>query len=226
MERAPVPIRTSESLHSAVVTRLRSMIQQGELAPGEQLVEVSLSAMFGISRTPMREALKVLSSEGLVELRPRRTPVVAALDTDEIAAVFEVMEGLESIAGRRAKENASVAELAELDRMHALMVVHHDAEDRVAYAAQNRAIHERIVELAANPVLQATYGNLSVRIQRARATTNYDAKRWAESIVEHEAIMEALRHGTPSDVASVLVDHTRRTGAAVVATLRRIMQQG
>ena len=226
VDRPTEPIHKSASLHDAVVARLRTMIEEGELAPGEQIVEVSLSATFGISRTPMREALKVLASEGLVELRPRRTPVVAALDTDEIAAVFEVMEGLEAIAGRRAKENATAADLADLDEMHAAMAAHHDAGNRVAYAAQNRAIHARIVELAGNPVLRTTYANFGVRIQRARATTNYDAHRWAESIVEHEAIMQAFRHGTPDDVAAVLVEHTRRTGAAVVATLRRIMQQG
>ena len=225
VDRPAEPIVKRESLHEAVVGRLRAMIEEGELAPGEQIVEVSLSATFGISRTPLREALKVLASEGLVELRPRRPPVVAALDTDEIAAVFEVMEGLEAIAGRRARENATPSDLDALEAMHAVMVAHHDAGNRVDYAAQNRAIHMRIVELAANPVLRATYANLSVRIQRARATTNYDSRRWDESIVEHEAIMDAFRSGTPEDVATVLVDHTRRTGAAVVATLRRIMQQ-
>ena len=224
VERTPTPIFTTGSLHGEVVLRLRSMILEGELAPGEQIVETSLSAMFGVSRTPLREALKVLASEGLVELRPRRTPIVAALDTAEIEAVFEVMEALEAMAGRRARENASPADLEGLEEMHAAMVASHEQGDRVAYAAQNRAIHARIVELAANPVLSNTYRNFSVRIQRARATTNYDAKRWAESIIEHEAIMRSMREGTPDAVARVLVDHTRRTGAAVVATLRRMSQ--
>jgi DNA-binding GntR family transcriptional regulator len=213
----------AESLHEAVTARLRTMIQEGELAPGEPIVETSLSEHFGISRTPLREALKVLAADGLVELRLRRTPVVAALDTDEIGSIFEVMEGLEAIAGRRAKENASREDIADLDLMHAAMVAAHDRGDRVDYAVRNREIHFRIVDLAGNPVLKATYANFSVKIQRARATNNYDAKRWIESIQEHEQIMEAFRRGAPDDVAAVLADHTRRTGAAVVATLRRVM---
>jgi DNA-binding GntR family transcriptional regulator len=112
--------------------------------------------------------------------------------------------------------------MAELEAMHAAMVAEHDAGSRAAYAARNRNIHARIVELAGNPVLKMTYANLNLKIQRARSTTNYDSQRWNESVQEHERIMEAFRAGTPEDVADALVDHTRRTGASVMATLRRV----
>ncbi|WP_281174361.1 GntR family transcriptional regulator [Skermanella stibiiresistens] len=210
------------TLYGALVSQIRSMIQEGELAPGEQIVETGLCETFGVSRTPMREALKVLASEGLVELRPRRTPIVAPVDPDEIAAIFEVMEGLEALAGRRAAENASPADIAELEGMHAAMVAQHDRGDRADYAIRNREIHARVVELAGNPVLKTTYANLSAKIHRARATTNYDAVRWVESVQEHERIMGAFRSGTPRDVADALVDHTRRTGVSVIATLLRV----
>lgn len=211
-----------ESLHDTLVARLRDLIQEGELAPGEPIVEADLSETFGVSRTPLREAMKVLASEGLVELRPRRTPIVAPVDPEEIRAIFEVMEAMEALAGRRAAENAGDADLEALEAMHAAMVAAHDEGDRVAYAARNRAIHARIVELAGNPVLKATYAAFSIKIHRARATTNYDARRWVESIAEHEGIMDAFRARSPDLVAERLLDHTRRTGASVIATLLRV----
>jgi len=210
-----------DSLHGALLAQLRRMIQEGELSPGEQIVESSLSENFGVSRTPLREALKVLSSEGLVELRPRRTPIVTPVDPNEIAAIFEVLEGLEWLAGRRACENATDEERAELEAMHAAMLFEHDRGNRAAYQAQNRQIHFRIVELAANPVLKAAYANFMMRIVRARATNTYEAARWRGSRAEHDEIMAGFRAHDPEAVASALVRHTRETGSSVLATLRR-----
>ena len=198
------------------------MIQEGELPPGEQIVESSLSEHFGVSRTPLREALKVLASEGLVELRPRRTPVVTPVDPAEIASIFEVLEGLEDVAARRACENATDADLAALEAMHAAMLVEHDQGNRALYQAQNREIHFRIVELSANPVLRAVYANFMTRIARARATNTYESSRWLGSRAEHEEIMAAFRSRDPAAAAAALVRHTRQTGSSVLATLRRV----
>lgn len=216
----PVAIERN-SLHGVLLTQLRRMIQEGELSPGEQIVESSLSEHFGVSRTPLREALKVLSSEGLVELRPRRTPLVTPVDPNEIAAIFEVLEGLEAVAGRRACENATAADLAELEAMHAAMLAEHDLGNRAAYQAQNRLIHFRIVELAANPVLKAAYANFMMRIVRARATNTYEPARWRGSRAEHDEIMAGFRARDPEAVSAALVFHTRETGLSVLATLRR-----
>jgi DNA-binding GntR family transcriptional regulator len=216
----PVAIER-KSLHGVLLTQLRRMIHEGELSPGEQIVESRLSEQFGISRTPLREALKVLSSEGLVELRPRRTPIVTPVDPEEIAAIFEVLEGLEGIAGRRACENATDEDLADLEAMHAAMLVEHDRGNRAAYQEQNRQIHFRIVELAANPVLKVAYANYMMRIVRARSTNTYDPARWRGSRAEHDTIMAALRARNPEAVAAALVLHTRETGSSVLETLRR-----
>jgi DNA-binding GntR family transcriptional regulator len=198
------------------------MIQVGELSPGEQIVEIRLCEHFGVSRTPLREALKVLSSEGLIELRPRRTPIVTPVDPVEIAAIFEVLEGLESVAGRRACENATDADLAEIESMHAEMLVEHDLGNRGAYQLKNREIHFRIVELAANPVLKAAYANFMMRIVRARATNTYDPTRWRGSRAEHDQIMAAFRARDPEGMSLALVRHTRETGSSVIATLMRV----
>ena len=215
-----------DSLHGALLVHLRRMIQEGELSPGEQIVETSLCEQFGVSRTPLREALKVLSSEGLVELRPRRTPIVTPVDPAEIAAIFEVLEGLESVAGRRACENATDETLAELESMHAEMIAEHDRGDRSAYQLKNREIHFRIVELARNPVLRTTYANFMMRIVRARATNTYALARWRGSRAEHEEIMAAFRARDPEAVAAALVRHTRETGSSVIGTLMRFAPSG
>lgn len=214
------------ALHSVLVQHLRELIQNGELAPGEPIVEKDLSERVGVSRTPLREALKVLSSEGLVALRPHRTPIVAPVDPAEIAAIFEILVALEGLAGRRAAENMTDSDLAELEALHAVMVAKHDAGERAAYAAANRDIHSRIVELAGNPQLRAVYASFGIKIQRARSTTNYDAQRWIESLAEHEKIMAAFRKGSPQAVADILAEHTRNTGAAVIATLLRVGDTG
>jgi len=198
------------------------MIQEGELAPGEQIVETSLSAMFGISRTPLREALKVLASEGLVELRPRRTPVVAAVNAAEVTAIFEVMQGLEALAGRRAAENATREDVDALYRKHEELLACLNGNDRIGYAEHNREFHQMIVQLARNPVLAQTYSGFVTKIQRARSAADYDADRWHESAVEHERILHAFRAGTPGDVSRELVEHMRKTGEAVLRTLNRL----
>jgi DNA-binding GntR family transcriptional regulator len=198
------------------------MIENAAFAPGEPIVEQELSLRMCVSRTPLREALKVLSSEGLVELRPHRTPIVAPVDPDEIAAIFEILQALESLAGRRACEVMTDENLAELESMHTAMLARHDADDRDGYARINRDIHARIVDFAGNLPLRSIYSGLSVKVRRARSTTNYDPRRWNESDREHEEIMAALRARSPDEAAEVLAEHTRKTGAAVVATLRRV----
>jgi DNA-binding GntR family transcriptional regulator len=210
------------ALHGVLLNHLRDMIENGALAPGEPIVENDLSQRLGVSRTPLREALKVLSSEGLVELRPHRTPIVARVDPDEIEAIFEILEALERLAGRRACETMTDQDLAELESMHAAMLARHDANDRDGYASINRDIHSRIIELAGNQPLQGIYSGLWVKVRRARSTTNYDPQRWNESDREHEEIMQALRRRSPDEAADVLARHTRKTGAAVVRTLRRV----
>ncbi len=210
------------SLHSAVVGGLRDMIENSDLPPGSKINEAALCDAFGISRTPLREALKVLAAEGLVELRPRRGAVVAPISRAEIAAVFEVMAALESLVGELACRHATDEEIAELERMQVRLVALHRKGSRAPYYRLNRQIHNRIVALTRNPVLAASYRELSARIVCARALANFDRWRWQESVDEHELIMEALRARDPILLASRLEEHNRLTGEAVVAALGKL----
>ena len=218
-EIPPKPALQRHSLHDQLVAKLREMILNSELGPGSALPEKMLCESFGVSRTPLREAFKVLASEGLIELRPHRTPQIPLIDPDEISAVFEVMVALERLVGLRAASLATAKEIAAIDAMHAQLVALHRDGARAAYFRMNQQIHAEIARLASNPVLQATWTTLTAKILRARSLANFDARRWNESINEHENFMALLRAGKAEGFADALSEHMRRTGSAVCAML-------
>jgi DNA-binding GntR family transcriptional regulator len=207
------------SLHDQLVARLREMIVDGELRAGAALPERMLCETFGVSRTPLREAFKILASEGLIELRPHRTPVIAPINRDEIANMFDVMVALDAVAGARATILATEDDIARLSEMHDQLVQLHRDESRIAYFRLNQKIHAEITKLAGNPVLLNIWSTLHVNIFRARALAYYDARRWIDSIQEHEAFMVLLKTRDASGFAALLSAHTRLTGDAVLATL-------
>lgn len=215
---AAQPLATA-SLHDQLVIRLRQMVLEGDLPPGSPLPEKMLCETFGVSRTPLREAFKVLASEGLMELRPHRTPVVTPVDREEIAAVFEVMVALDRLAAALACRKATAEDRARLDALHGELAAHHAAGARSAYFRTNQDIHAEITRLAGNPVLITNWSTLSAKIYRARAQVNYNAGRWAESLAEHEAFMERLRARDVEGFAESMAEHTRRTAAATLASL-------
>ena len=215
---SPSPLER-RSLHDQLIARLREMIIDGDLRPGSALPERALCDTFGVSRTPLREAFKVLAAEGLIELRPHRTPVITPVDPGEIADMFDVMVGLDGMAGAQAVATATAGDIARLDEMHHQLVQLHRDSSRAAYFRLNQKIHAEITRLAGNPVLSNIWTTLNAGIFRARALANYDAKRWTESVEEHEAFMAFLRARDAPAFAAALSAHTRRTGDAVLATL-------
>jgi DNA-binding GntR family transcriptional regulator len=214
------------SLHDQLVAKVREMIVDGELQAGAPLPEKMLCETFGVSRTPLREAFKILASEGLIELRSHRTPVVTPVNRDEIANIFAIMVALDGVAGAQAATLATDADIARLDAMHAQLVTLHRDAARAAYFRMNQDIHIEITKLAGNPVLLNIWTTLNANIYRARATANYDAKRWTESVREHEDFMALLRARDAQGFASSLSAHTRKTGDAVLAALKTAAEAG
>lgn len=211
---------TRMSLHDQVVAKVREMIVDGELEAGAALPERMLCETFGVSRTPLREAFKILASEGLIELRTHRTPVVTPIDRNEIANIFDVMVALDSVAGHQAATLATDDDIARLNGMHDRLVQLHRDASRAAYFRLNQEIHVELTRLAANPVLLNIWMTLHANIFRARATANYDARRWTESVGEHEAFMALLNARDAPRFAAALSAHTRSTGDAVLSTLK------
>lgn len=215
------PIRRA-TLHDETVGRLRAMILEGELSPGLRIPEAHLCESLGISRTPLREALKVLASEGLVELRPNRGSAVAAIDPEMVAAMFEVMESLDELVGTLICARASDKVLKSLDSLHRMLTGQHAANDRGAYFETNQKIHRTLVQACGNPVLISVYEGLQAKIQRARYMANSDQARWAESLAEHEKMNEALQKRAADRFPTLLRGHTHATGLAVIAALQEM----
>ena len=216
------PGRESLSLHGEILARLRDHIVVGNIPGGARVPERQLCEMLGISRTPLREALKVLASEGLVELSPNRGARVRQLSERDLGELFEVMGGLEGLAGRLACENITDAEIAEIERLHYEMYGSYLHRDTHGYFRVNQLIHQKIVEASRNAVLLGTYSSFAGRIRRVRYSANFacERERWGEAMREHEAILDALRRRAGSELSDILFEHLRNKRAAAVEHLR------
>jgi DNA-binding GntR family transcriptional regulator len=206
-------------LHEQAATRLRSLIVRGDLSPGEQLLEMDISEALGISRTPLREALKQLAAEGLIELRLNRSAVVAPLRRDELAELFEAVSGIERCAAELAATRMTTRELERLEALQQRIEWHHDRGELRDYFEANQQIHGAIVGFARNGVLKATHDALLPRVERARFFALSARGRWNESVREHRQILAALRAGNAERAGQLLGHHVRRTGEIVVDTL-------
>jgi DNA-binding GntR family transcriptional regulator len=185
-------VRGNRTLVAA--TRLRTLIVSGALAPGQRISErVVGEQLDGLSRTPLREALKILESEGLVTLSPNRGAVVTALTVAEVGAAIEVLVGLEALAAELACQRITAQDIAGIEQLHGRMRAAHGAGELMAYFELNQAIHQRIVDAAQNPALSRIYAAECARIRRYRYAGNRRHDRWDRAIAEHDQILETLR---------------------------------
>src|ERR1700756_5292954 len=157
------PAREDLSLHDEILSRLRDYIVEGNIPDGGRVPERQLCEMLGISRTPLREALKVLASEGLVELLPNRGARVRRLSEKDLGELFDVMGGLEGLAGRLACENITDEEIPEIERLHYEMYGFYLHRDLPGYFSANQLIHQKIVEASRNATLMNSYANFAGR---------------------------------------------------------------
>jgi DNA-binding GntR family transcriptional regulator len=206
-------------LHEEAIGRLRELIIQGTLSPGARLNERVLCQQLGISRTPLREAIKLLASEGLVALLPNRGAQVAPLEAGRLAEALAVMGALEALAGELACKHASDAQIAEVAALHAEMVVKHSRGDLASYFRYNQAIHLKIVEASGNATLANTYRQLNANVLRARYMANLTKERWDEAVREHERILAALTSRDVNRLKRLLEDHLAHKLASVPCAL-------
>ncbi len=219
--RALSAIVRPRPLHEEVVGQLRDMIIEGEIEPGERLDEIDLSAHLKVSRTPLREALKLLANEGLVDLLPGRGARVSTLSAEGVGELFEVVSGLERLAAELAAARMTSRDLERLRRMHDRMAAHFAAGERHEYFALNHQIHVAIVAAAKNETLVATHAALMVKARRGRYAALDSEERWKEAMAEHEALMEALGRRDGKAASDILFRHDRRTGE----TARKMLEK-
>ncbi len=200
-------VRTS--LHDEVVEHLRALIVEGYLQPESRVPEVELCEQMGVSRTPIREALKVLAAEGLVTLVPRRGAIVTGLEPALIDQLFDVLESLEPLAGELACKHMPQAIIGEIRRWHDEMIAHYDSGEREAYFRLNRRIHEAIVKECGNPFLANTYEGLGARVRYTRYMANFSEVSWRQAVEEHSEMMNALEARDGPALAQILKRHLR-----------------
>ena len=208
------------SLHSQVANRLRQMLVEGRIAPGAKLNERELCALLQVSRTPLREALKMLAAEGLVQLLPNRGAIAVELSLDDIQNTFEVMAGLEGQSGELAAQRIDEAELREIKALHFEMLAAFTRADLPAYYRLNAQIHTSINLAAKNTVLTATYRQLNARLQALRFRSNQDGDKWQSAVREHEAMIAALESRDAVALRAVLIAHLNHKRDVVMAQLR------
>ena len=213
------PLAERRLLHESAVDRLRDMIVQGVLTPGTKLNERALCEQLGISRTPLREALKVLSTEGLVALQPNRGAVVATLTEDRVREIFAVMGALEALAGELACRNMTADQLNEIRALHYQMLAHHARGELAPYFRCNQEIHLAIVEASGNATLVASYASLNAHVRRARYMANLSQARWDQAVAEHERILDALGRRDATQLQDLLRNHLGAKLTVVLAAL-------
>lgn len=213
--------RDEVSLHDEILSRLRDYIVEGNIPDGARISERQLCEMLKVSRTPLREALKVLASEGLVELLPNRGARVRPLNADDIRELFDLMGGLEGLAGRLACERIADEEILKIEQLHHDMYGFYMRREMPGYFRMNQLIHQAIVAAAGNAALRATYESLAGRIRRVRFSANFAQKRerWSEAMREHELMLEALRRRAGSELSDILFQHLRNKGVAAITYL-------
>ena len=204
-------------IHDDVADRLRDLILSGDLPPRSRINELELADRFGISRTPLREAIKILATEGLLELLPNRGARVAVLSAQEIDDMLVVIGGLEGLAAELACDRITEPEVAAIAAHHAAMLAHWRAGEEAAYLARNKAIHDALLAAARNPVLSGLYANLSGRIARARFVVHKTPAQWAKAVDEHELLLALLRRRDGPGLARLLRAHLRGKTPVIAA---------
>jgi DNA-binding GntR family transcriptional regulator len=194
------------------------------LAPGTRLNERVLCEQLQVSRTPLREAFKTLAVEGLIDILPNRGAMVAQMSEADIEQTFEVMGGLEGLAGELACRRITDAEVAEIKALHYEMLAAHARRDLPTYYRLNHAIHDRINAAARNAVLTATYLQINARIQSLRFRSNFNQEKWDEAVKEHGAMVEALEKRDGPALRTILEHHLPKKCRAVIANLRATLR--
>jgi DNA-binding GntR family transcriptional regulator len=204
------------SLHEDILGQLRDYIVEGHIEPGARVPERELCEKFGISRTPLREALKVLAAEGLIELMPNRGARIRQFTEADIKNLFEVISGLDFVAGRLACERISDQAAADIERMHLEMYTHYLRRELSDYFRLNQKIHQAIVDAAANPILSSNYANLNAIVRRLRYSANLVHRdRLSDAMREHEGIIDALRRRAGAELSLLMFEHMQRKCEAV-----------
>ena len=211
---------SAPALYEQVAEELRSRIYSHQLPPGAWVDEQAIAAEFGISRTPLREALKVLASEGLVELRPRRGCYVAQLSEQDLDEIFPVMAILEGRCASEAAVKATPDDIRRLEAVHADLERHAATGDADRFFEANQLFHAILQELAGNRWLNQLIADTRKFIKLTRRDSLRLDGRLRQSLSEHRAVLDAIRRHDADDAGRLMHQHIL-SGRAALARLHR-----
>ncbi|HMM73659.1 MAG TPA: GntR family transcriptional regulator [Rhodocyclaceae bacterium] len=211
------------ALYQEVAERLRRRIFAHELKPGDWIDETALAEHYGISRTPLREAIKVLAAEGLVTLKPRRGAFVTELAERDLDDIYAVMALLEGQCAAEVARHAGAAEIERLEAAHELLTDRYRDADIDAFFETNQAFHRMLHEIAGNRWLAQIVDDLRKVLKLNRHSSLQRAGRPAASLREHEAIMAALRARAAAGAEAAMRAHILAGRAALVPPVIRPM---
>jgi DNA-binding GntR family transcriptional regulator len=218
-EPSPVRVAGTDALAERVATEIGDMVIRGALRPGERIVERRLCEVLGVSRTPMREALKLLRHDGLIEISRNRGARVSPYCAEDARQLFEVIAALEGMAAAGFTRRAQPRSLERLEALHGRMMTLRREGRLDEYFDVNSAIHDLILSGAGNAVLAESHKRLMLRARRGRYMAIMDGARWDQAVREHEALIAAIRAGAAPAAEVVWREHLLNTGRAVISAL-------
>jgi len=206
-------------LHVQVAERLRFLIDSGELQPGARLNETDLCGKLGVSRTPLREAIRSLATEGLIELQPNRGAIVSIVTVEDLTEILPIMAVLEGLGGRLAAKEMSDEKIAEVRAAHDQMLQHYHRKELSEYFETNRLIHELISEGSGNQTLIDQINGLSAKVRRARFSTQMTPESWAKAVAEHEDMINALESRNAEKLEQVIMNHVETKQITILGVI-------
>ncbi len=198
-----------------VASRVRDLVATDQLSPGTPLKEISLCEQLSVSRTPLREALKQLIAEGLVEQIPYRGVVVSNPDLSTVEQMLELLGALEGFAGEMACQRSTAEEIEKIRLLTKQMHESYEKEERLPYYKINQSIHRSIVEFSKNEELVQTHERLNSRLYRIRFLSNRRTDRWHTAVEEHDAILRNLEERKGLELSKLLREHLGHTWTKV-----------
>lgn len=208
-----IPVRT---LHQQVADRIREMIRKGVLNKGQKIAEAEMCRELGISRTPLREALHVLSSEGLIDLTPNKGAYIAQPSMNDIREMFEVMSILEGVCARVATEKMKPNDFKKIKKLHSKLEKHYQKKDHEKYLSVNQELHMLIQQLTGNKILNEVINGLRQKILLYRYRQLYQPDRFDQSIQEHRELLKAFEEKDAAAAENAMKRHLMNQCEALV----------
>jgi DNA-binding GntR family transcriptional regulator len=212
---------SNQTLHQQVADLLEEMIHSGELRRGQKINEIGLSEMMGVSRTPIREALRILNSQGVVDLVPHKGAFVSQFTIKEIDDMFQVMALLEGMCAELAAAKVTTTDLKKIERLQKELERHYKAKDHKSYVEINNKLHALIQDIAGNTAINDVIKGLRQKILLFRYKQLYEPERFKKSIKEHRELFKALHERNPKKAKNAMKRHLLAQSKALVGLIEK-----